>query len=203
LYQEFSTHYIYQLKREQQRWTLRQRDTTIDRMYHFISMQREKHYLRLLLMTVRDIQSFDDIRTVDKVLHLTYYFVCTALRLLEDDDEWVSCFIEIVCFSTSSSLQSLFMITLMHNDLADSCALWKRFRVDLCDDLSHHMHEFSFISIDFKNSHFNYKLYLIAKMLQRHDKTLIDFSLSASILNWFNNIVSLLIFAELEYDQIE
>ena len=203
LYQEFSTHYIYQLKREQRRWTSRQQDTTINHMYHFISMQREKHYLQLLLTTVWDAQSFDDIRTVDEVLHLTYRFVCTALRLLEDDDEWISCFIEIIRFSTNSSLRSLFMIALMHSDLADSCALWKRFHVDLCNDLPRHMHEFSFISIDFKNSHLNYELYLIAKMLQQHDKNLADFSLSALILNWFNNIVSSLIFTELEYDQIE
>ncbi len=203
LYQEFLTHYVYQSKREQRRWTLRQRDTTIDCMYHFISIQREKHYLRLLLMIVWDAQSFDDIRTVDDVLHLIYYFICTALRLLEDDDEWVSCFIKIIHFSTNSSLWSLFMIALMHSDLANSCALWERFHVNLCDDLSRHMHEFSFISINFKNSHLDYELYLIAKTLQQHDKTLADFSLSASILNWFNNIVSLLIFTELEYDQIE
>ena len=171
-------------------------------MYYFISMQREKHYLQLLLMIVQDAQSFDDIRTVDKVLHLTYRFICTALRLLEDDDEWVSCFIEVVHFSISSSLRSLFMIALMHSDLANLCALWNRFHV-VRNNLSRHIHEFSFISIDFKNSHLDYELYLIAKMLQRHDKTLADFSLSASILNWFNNIVSFLIFTELEYDQIE
>jgi len=50
-------------------------------------MQKEKHYLRLLLTTVQDAQSFDDIHIVDEVLHLTYCFVCTALHLLEDDDE--------------------------------------------------------------------------------------------------------------------
>jgi len=203
LYQEFSTHYIYQSKREQRRWTLRQWDMTIDHMYHFISMQREKHYLQLLLMTVWDAQSFDDICIVDEVLHFTYCFVCTALRLLEDDDEWVSYFIEVVYFFTSSFLWSLFMIALMHNDLANSCALWNRFHVDLCNDLSHCMHEFSFILIDFKNLHLDYKLYLIAKMLQQHDKTFANFSLSASILNWFDNIVSFLIFTKLEYNQIE
>jgi hypothetical protein len=65
----------------------KQRDTTIDHMYHFISMQREKHYVRLLLMTVQDTQSFDDLHIIDQVLHFIYCFVCTALRLLEDDDE--------------------------------------------------------------------------------------------------------------------
>ncbi len=203
LYQEFSTYYIYQLKREQRRWTLRQRDTTIDHIYYFTSMQREKHYLWLFLIIVWDTQSFDDIHIVDEVLHLTYYFICTALRLLENDDKWVSCFIKVVHFSMNSSLWSLFMITLMHNDLADSCALWNRFHVDLCDDLPCCMHEFSFISIDFENSHLNYELYLIMKMLQWHDKTFADFNLSALILNWFNNIVSSLIFAELKYDQIK
>ena len=134
-------------------------------------------------MTVQDAQSFDDIHIVDEVLHLTYCFVYTALRLLEDDDEWVSCFIKIIHFFTNSSLRSLFIIALMHNDLADLCALWKKFHVDLCNDLSCCMHEFSFILIDFKNSHLDYELYLIAKMLQQHDKTLANFSLSASILN--------------------
>jgi len=56
-------------------------------MYHFTSMQREKHYLQFLLMTVQDAQSFDDICIVDKVLHLTYHFICTALHLLKDNDE--------------------------------------------------------------------------------------------------------------------
>jgi len=59
----------------------------IDHMYHFTSMQKEKHYLRLFLTTVQDIQSFNDICIVDEVLHLTYHFICTALHLLEDDDK--------------------------------------------------------------------------------------------------------------------
>jgi len=50
-------------------------------------MQKEKHYLRLFLTTVQDAQSFNDICIVDEVLHLTYHFICTALHLLEDDDE--------------------------------------------------------------------------------------------------------------------
>jgi hypothetical protein len=128
--------------------------------------------------------------------------LCICLKMMMID-EWVSCFIKIICFSMSSFLRSLFIITLMHSDLADSCALWKRFHVDLCNDLPRHIHEFSFISIDFKNSHLDYELYLITKTLQRHDKILADFNLFALILNWFNNIVSLLIFTELEYDQIE
>jgi len=203
LYQEFPAHYVYQPKRGQRRWTPRQRGTAIGRMYHSTPVQGEKHYLRLLLTAVRGAQSFDDIRTVDEVLHPTYRSACTALRLLEDDGEWVSCFIEAVRFSTGSSLRSLFVIALMHSDLADPCALWNRFRVDLCDDLPRRMHEFSFIPIDFEDSHLDYGLYLIAKALQRHDKTLADFSLPAPILNWSDNIVSPLISAELEYDQIE
>ncbi len=160
-------------------------------MYYFTSMQKEKHYLRLFLTTVQDAQSFNDICIVDKVLHFTYHFICTALHLLEDDDEWVSCFIKIIYFFMNSSLQSLFIIALMHSDFADSYALWKKFHVNLCNDLSCCIHEFSFISIDFKNSHLDYKLYLIAKMLQQHNKTFANFSLFALILNWSDNIISL------------
>jgi hypothetical protein len=156
---------------------------TIDHMYHFTSMQREKHYLRLFLMIVQNVWSFDDLYTINRILHFTYCFICTALHLLEDDDEWINYFIEIVHFSISSSLQSLFMIILMHNDLADSYILWKKFCIDLCNDLSHCMHESSFKSIDFKNLHLDYELYLIAKMLQQHNKILTNFNLSASILN--------------------
>ncbi len=59
----------------------------INRMYHFTSMQKEKHYLRLLLTTVRDARSFNDLRIVNEVLHLIYRSACITLRLLKDNDK--------------------------------------------------------------------------------------------------------------------
>ncbi len=71
----------------------------------------------------------------------------------------------------------------MHSDFADLCMLQKKFYVDLCNNLSHYIHKFSFILISFKNLHLDYKLYLIAMMLQWHDKILVNFNLFTLILN--------------------
>ena len=52
----------------------------------------ERYYLRLLLTVVRGGRSFQDLRTVDGVEYPTFKSACIALRLLEDDGEWIAMF---------------------------------------------------------------------------------------------------------------
>ena len=52
----------------------------------------ERDYLRLLLTVVRGPRSFEDLRTVDGVQYPTFKGACIALRLLEDDGEWIAMF---------------------------------------------------------------------------------------------------------------
>ena len=51
----------------------------------------ERHYLRMLLNTVRVSTSFENIRAVNRVLYPTFKAACYALGLLDDDKEWHDC----------------------------------------------------------------------------------------------------------------
>ena len=84
LYQEFLVHYVYNKSR---RWQIRKREVAIGRIYHCNPFANEKYYLRLLLIVVRDSQSFEHLHTVDEVLHLTFQTACVTLGLLQDDNE--------------------------------------------------------------------------------------------------------------------
>ena len=60
----------------------------------------EKFYLRLLLTSVRGATSFENLRTVDRVLYPTFKEACLHRGLLEDDDEWRQCLSEAKLFKT-------------------------------------------------------------------------------------------------------
>ncbi len=50
-------------------------------------MQKEIHYLRFLLMIIRDARSFNNLRIVNEVLHFIYRSVYITLRLLKNNDK--------------------------------------------------------------------------------------------------------------------
>jgi len=113
----------------------------------------EKYYLRMLLTVVQGPRSFDNIRTVAGVQHTTFKAVCTALSLLEDDHEWIDCFMEVVSHTTGTALQTLFMTVLIYSVIIDLLALWNRFRNGICDDLPCHLQSQSGIPPDLTNAH--------------------------------------------------
>ena len=82
-YQEFLEHYVY--LRKERRWKLRQQRFAIERIYHCNPFAGERYYLRLLLTIVRGAKSFQDLCTVNGVLHSTFQATCVARGLLEDD----------------------------------------------------------------------------------------------------------------------
>ncbi|KAG1176165.1 hypothetical protein G6F70_002977 [Rhizopus microsporus] len=68
-------------------------------------LQRSKrYYLRLLLTSVRDPKSFEDIRTVNGIQYPTFRVACLVLHLVQDDREWDRCFAEARLFATGREL---------------------------------------------------------------------------------------------------
>ena len=61
---------------------------TIGRIYYAQPTSGEKYYLRMLLNTVKGCRSYEEIRTVDGVVHPTFKSACYSLGLLNDDKEW-------------------------------------------------------------------------------------------------------------------
>lgn len=84
------------------------RQHVIGRVYAVHPNNTECFYLWMLLHTVRGPTSFNDLRTVEGVLHLTYQSACRALGLLEDDSHWDETLREAFVSYSPSKLHQLF-----------------------------------------------------------------------------------------------
>ncbi|XP_028757289.1 uncharacterized protein LOC114716449 [Neltuma alba] len=87
-YAEFPNHFVYQKNKRQ--WKERKKGFAVGRINHVSASVGELYYLRILLTKVKGPSSFEDIRTVDGVIHPTFRAACLALGLLDDDAEYIS-----------------------------------------------------------------------------------------------------------------
>ena len=134
LYHEFPEHYVYERKVG---WKRRQQGFAIGRMWSASPFQGERYYLRLLLTVVRGARSFEDLRTVDGIEFATFKGGCIALRLLEDDGEWIAMFRDAQEFMTGRAFRHLFALALQHTTITNPLAIWEEFKGGFCDDLAH------------------------------------------------------------------
>lgn len=63
-------------------------DKIVIRMFSVSPKDEERFYLRMLLQYVRGPQSFQDIRTVDGIVHDTFKAAAVARYLVDGDQEW-------------------------------------------------------------------------------------------------------------------
>lgn len=61
----------------------------------------ELFYLQILLCHQKECKSYEDVRTVFCCLHPNFRSACNALRLIGDDVEWMTVFIEASTWATS------------------------------------------------------------------------------------------------------
>jgi len=134
LYHEFREHYVYERKVG---WKGRQQGFAIGRMCSASPFQGERYYLSLLLTVVRGARSFEDLRTVDGIEFATFKGGCIALRLLEDDGEWIAMFRDAQAFMTGRAFRHLFALALQHTTITNPLAIWEVFKGGFCDDLAH------------------------------------------------------------------
>ena len=74
------------------KWTKREKGRrSVGRIYYAHPASGEKYYMRMLLNVVQGCTSFEDIRTVNGVVHTSYKAACEALGFLDDDKEWLEC----------------------------------------------------------------------------------------------------------------
>ena len=96
-----------------------------------------KYYSRLLLTIVPGAKSFEHLQTIRGIIYTTFHEACSALGLLEDDQEWITCFQEAVTFTTGQSLRTLFTTTLLFGSICNPLELWNKFKDYICDDLKY------------------------------------------------------------------
>jgi hypothetical protein len=162
VYQDFLAHHVW--KQREKRWISRRNEEfAYNRIYFVSSLQSERFYLRLLLIIVANSTSYEHLRTINDVMHSTFQIACCVLDLMKNDREWIYYFTKVATFVSKKTLRTLFDQTLIHEHIADSSTLWKRFAKNFCNDLSHQLQNMSnvFIANVLSNSHFDYELYLL------------------------------------------
>ncbi|KAL4581203.1 hypothetical protein LXL04_017413 [Taraxacum kok-saghyz] len=104
---------------KEKEWLPRKNGMSIGRLYFVSPSSGEKYYLRLLLNVVRGPLTFQDIHTVDGVVHPTYMSACKALSLLGNDVEWVESIRVAAQWQSGNRLRELFVSIIMFCSVAD------------------------------------------------------------------------------------
>ena len=186
LYHEFPIHYVYVRK---QGWKPRTQRRSIGRMYSASPFMGARYYLRLLLTVVRGATSFEHLRTVDGVVHDSFKAACIALRLLEDDGEWIAMFTDGQEFMTGHALRHLFAMALQHTNITNPLQIWQQFGNSFCDDLAQLVRTGRVIAPadrDFLEGELSldYGLYHIQQLLNEYGKSMVEFGLPEIVLDW-------------------
>ena len=82
-YAEFPSKWVWNKKLA--KWTKRKKGRSVGRIYYAHPASGEKYYMRMLLNVVKGCTSFEDIRTVNGVVHTSYKAACEALGCLDED----------------------------------------------------------------------------------------------------------------------
>jgi hypothetical protein len=91
--------------------------------------------MRLLLNVQVGCTSFEDLRTVEGHIYDTYREACGALRLLEDDKEFINAILEVAVLGSGFSLRKMFSNLLMSNSMSDPFKVWERLWETLADGI--------------------------------------------------------------------
>ncbi|XP_071719085.1 uncharacterized protein [Rutidosis leptorrhynchoides] len=80
-------------------------------------------------------QSCENIRTVNKVVHSTYWLACQSAGLLGDNKEWATELEETSASATASQLHSLFAHILVYCMVSNPVELWENHWKLMSDDI--------------------------------------------------------------------
>ncbi|XP_044005848.1 uncharacterized protein LOC122850854 [Aphidius gifuensis] len=116
-------------------WHPRQKQfNVIGRMYSTSPSQIELFHLRLLLITVKGATSFENLRTINGILHDTYRSACLTLGLIEDDEEWNRAMTEGEVWMMPKQLRHLFVRILIYCSPVKPEKIWENHEDSMCED---------------------------------------------------------------------
>ncbi|WOH08958.1 hypothetical protein DCAR_0728409 [Daucus carota subsp. sativus] len=122
-YAEFPTYFTWLPK--ECKWKYRQRGEVVGRLSEVHPTAGDLLYLRMLLLRKKGCTKFEDLRTIDGVLHDTYKEACGALGLLQNDKQWHDALSENAQSSFPHQLREMFVNILSYSSVADPHFLWK------------------------------------------------------------------------------
>ena len=169
-YQEFPQHFTWKL--DGKKWSIRQKDRVIGRMFFVPPTAGERFYLRTLLTVVKGAKSFEDLRRYNNdVPYPTFHAACLARGLLEDDSEWDQCLAEACLMQTGSRLRRLFTTILLFCSPSRPHELWQRYRTYICDDIPYRLRILGFNNAS-EDDIYDYGLHVIDNILCESDRSL-------------------------------
>ena len=107
------------------------------RIYTVSPKQGKCFYPRLLLLTVRILTPFEDLRTFEGQPYLTFRESCLARGLLERDNIQGLALQEAAVSNFPKQLRNMFAMLLTQASPSDPVALWLEFKVMLTEDFIH------------------------------------------------------------------
>jgi hypothetical protein len=156
-YVEFPQKFVWHA--DKKLWSRRKNGFTLGRLYFVPPTAGERFHLRTLLTIVNGPTSFEDLKTYNNVLHLTFKDACKARGLLEDDGEWRLCLRDACQTQVGSRLRHLFVTMLLFCEITSPESLWFEFRSHICDDLEFRLSNAS------QDLIYDYGLFLIEESL--------------------------------------
>ncbi|GMF63411.1 unnamed protein product [Phytophthora fragariaefolia] len=136
LYQEIPKEFSWDAKGKV--WVRRKKyQAAIGRLIDVSPMDRERVYLRLLLCHRKGPTSFENLRTVDGVVHPTFQAAAMHSGFLENDQEWIACMSEASAFRMPYQLRQLFATLLVYSQVSDVRGLWNQFYDELARDFAY------------------------------------------------------------------
>ena len=200
-YQEFPQHFTWKL--DGKKWSIRQKDRAIGRMFFVPPTAGEHFYLQTLLTVVKGAKSFEDLRRYNNdVPYPTFHAACLARGLLEDDSEWDQCLAEACLMQTGSRLRRLFTMILLFCSPSRPHELWQRYRTYICDDIPFRLRILGFNNLNASEDDiYDYGLHVIDNILRESDRSLSNWpSMPLFHQQWEQYTVNEMIAEQLNYD---
>lgn len=134
LYLDIPQHYVW--NDSDKKWTKRQRggNKVISRMYTVSPKNKELFHLRLLLLHVRGVKNFDDVKTFDGVTYHTFEEAAHARGIATNNQEWRTTLLEAATFNTPNQLRQIFAVICALNSPTNAIDLWEEFKPNICED---------------------------------------------------------------------
>ena len=127
LYAEIPNNYVWNKSKKE--WTERSRggEKVITRIFNINPRQQELFYLRLLLLHVPGATCFEDLRSVNGIVHHTFKEACLSRNLLVDDTIWIRTLDEAIQFQMPAQLRRLFVTILSQNLITNPNELFEMY----------------------------------------------------------------------------
>jgi hypothetical protein len=116
-------------------WKPRKRGGSIGRLTYIPHGNRDLYYLRLLLNVQVGCTSFEDVRTVNGHVYESFREACAALKLLDDDCEFINSINGVAVFGSGNTLRKMFASLLMSNSMSDPLNVWEQLWETLSDGI--------------------------------------------------------------------